>query len=579
MADQKISVLVITAALMSKFSSILLILLLFSCKVQERASITQDPAYVRQFHSGVRYMLNDQHDNAIEDFNACLQKEPNDAAVHFALSQTYLKQENYNQAAFHTERAAALDPKNLHYKRELAFMYQQLGKAQEAAVVFEKLLLAEPKNIDYYSGALMCYQQLNKPTKSLALIQKMELELGENPNTVIEKFHLLQQMGKTKESMTLLESARVQFPSDPNILANLVDNYFRAQNYTAGFEILDDLVQADPTNGVAQLMYGEMCYRSGKVDLGKKHLGLGILSEGPSIDQKMNVLIMWVNEKDLKDANKQLENLVLYMTSAYPKEAKAHSIAGDYYYVIGQPKAAIDCYRQTLSIDPNLIAVWNQVFILEYEQGLWSYLYQDATHCTEIYLNHVFPFYWLGLTNNYLGKYQEALDALQWASSLGINDPAMKAEVNAQLGVAQFGLGQKEKGIEFFNAAIAAQPTNLNLKLDLLHQLNKYQLDAKAHEALKTIVIEHPKEGWPMFELAYSFFQKGFYLDALEWQLKITDPAILISSKYYEQLGDIFYQLGREIEALKSWQKALTFDEGSAVLNQKITTQKYVQAP
>jgi len=44
-------------------------------------------------------------------------------------------------------------------------------------------------------------------------------------------------------------------------------------------------------------------------------------------------------------------------------------------------------------------------------------------------------------------------------------------------------------------------------------------------------------------------------------------------------LGDIFYQLGREIEALKSWQKALTFDEGSAVLNQKITTQKYVQAP
>ena len=216
---------------MNKLLYALVLLVLASCKLHEPVAAPQDPTYIRQFHSGVRNMLNEQHEAAIQDFKACLAKQPNDAAVHYALFQTYLKQDRYEEAAYHTEQAAKLDPKNLHYKRELAFMLQQLGKAQEAATVFEGLLNAEPKNIDYYSGALKCYDQLQKPAKSYALIEKMEQQLGENPSTVLEKFRLLQQMGKSKESVALLEAARITFPSEQSILANLVDNYFRIQDY------------------------------------------------------------------------------------------------------------------------------------------------------------------------------------------------------------------------------------------------------------------------------------------------------------------------------------------------------------
>ena len=37
--------------------------MLFSCKVQQQP-VTQDPAYIKQFHTGVRYMLNDQNEEA-----------------------------------------------------------------------------------------------------------------------------------------------------------------------------------------------------------------------------------------------------------------------------------------------------------------------------------------------------------------------------------------------------------------------------------------------------------------------------------------------------------------------------------
>ena len=378
---------------MNKLLYALVLLVLASCKLHEPVAAPQDPTYIRQFHSGVRNMLNEQHEAAIQDFKACLAKQPNDAAVHYALFQTYLKQDRYEEAAYHTEQAAKLDPKNLHYKRELAFMLQQLGKAQEAATVFEGLLTAEPKNIDYYSGALKCYDQLQKPAKSYALIEKMEQQLGENPSTVLEKFRLLQQMGKSKESVALLEAARITFPSEPSILANLVDHYFRIQDYSAGFGLLKDLVEADPNNGVALLMYGEMLYRSGKVDEGKKYLHKGILAEGPSLDQKMNILIMLVNETKQSTLDPKLEPLVQYMTQNFPNEAKAHSIAGDYYYVTGQPNAAINNYRQTLRCDPNLYPVWNQVLILEFEQGRWSDLQKDASACAELFPSQALPFF------------------------------------------------------------------------------------------------------------------------------------------------------------------------------------------
>jgi tetratricopeptide (TPR) repeat protein len=565
---------------MNKLYYAVLLLALASCKMHEPVAATQDPAYIRQFHSGVRYMLNEQHEAAISDFKACLAKQPNDAAVHYALFQSYLKQDRYEQAAFHTEQAAKLDPKNLHYRRELAFMYQQLGKAQEAAAVFEGLLKADPKNIDYYSGALKCYDELQKPAKSYALIEKMEQQLGENPSTVLEKFRLLQQMGKSKESVALLEAARITFPSEPSILANLVDHYFRIQDYTAGFGLLKDLVEADPNNGVALLMYGEMLYRSGKVDEGKKFLHKGILAEGPSLDQKMNILIMLVNENKQAAPDPKLEPLVQYMTQTFPNEAKAHSIAGDYYYVAGQPNAAINNYRQTLRCDPNLYPVWSQVLILEFEQGRWSDLQKDASACAELFPSQALPFFFKGLTLNRSGAFAAAIESLETAKSVLIKDNALLAEVICQIAVATLGQKNNDKAIALFKEAMTLSQGNLLVELNYLHELAKYQMEPnKTNERLAEIANQFGGNPRSLFEMAYSSFQLEKFSVARDWLLKVQDPKFVQSAVYQELLGDVYFKLGQLQEAIACWQKALTYGEGSIVLNEKITQKSYVQNP
>ena len=563
---------------MNKICSVLVILALVSCKVQETAVVSQDPIYIKQFHSGVRNMLNEQYETAIQEFKACLTKQPKDAAVHYALFQIYLKQERYQEAAYHTEQAAALDPSNLHYKRELAFMYQQLGKSQEAASVFEALLKADPKNIDYYSGALKSYDDLKKPSKSYVLIEKMEQQLGENPNTVLEKFRLLQQMGKTKDGVALLEAARVRFPTEPSILANLVDHYFRTQNYTAGFGLLKDLVAADPENGVALLMYGEMLYRSGKVDEGKKYLHAGILAQGPSLDQKMNILIMLVNEKQQAAIDPQLEPLVQYMSDTYPNEAKAHSIAGDYYYVAGQTKKAIDCYRQTLRCDPNLYPVWNQVLILEFEQERWTDLEQDASTCAELFPSYPIPFFFKGYALSRKGAYGAALENFSLAKGVLVNDNALLAEIFMQEGSAYLGLNKQDQAFAAFKEALTISSNGL--ELNYLHNLLKYKIElAKTTERLQELAAKDPSNPNITFEYAFAQFQAGAYQKALDEMRKISNASLAQTAAYQELLGDIYFHLTQVQDANDSWQKALLYGEGSAVLADKINQKKYVQAP
>jgi tetratricopeptide (TPR) repeat protein len=563
---------------MNKIYSVLVIMTLVACKVQETAAVSQDPLYIKQFHSGVRNMLNEQYEVAIQDFKACLGKQPKDAAVHYALFQIYLKQDRYQEAAFHTEQAAALDPKNLHYRRELAFMYQQLGRHQDAAAVFEALLKADPKNIDYYSGALKSYQELNKPSKSYALIEQMEKQLGENPNTVLEKFRLLQQMGKDKEGVALLEAARLRFASEPSILANLVDYYFRTQNYTAGFGLLKDLVEADPQNGVALLMYGEMLYRSGKLEEGKKYLHAGILAQGPSLDQKMNILIMLVNDKSQSAVDPKLEPLVQYMTQTYPNEAKAHSIAGDYYYVAGQIKAAIASYQQTLRCDPNLFPVWSQVMILEFEQASWTNLLKDASSCAELFPSQPLPFFFKAMMFNRKGLYAAALENLSLAKGLLINDNALLAEIYLQEGRALLGLKKQEEG----NAALkeALSISSNDLELEYLHILaaNKMELP-KTMQRLQESLTKDASNAQVIFELAFAAFQSGAYQMAWQEIQKITDTKLLQTASLQELLGDIYFHLGQVQEANNCWQKALNFGEGSIVLSEKISKKTYVQVP
>ncbi len=534
-----------------------------------------DAAYIHTFHEGVRFKLNGQNQEAIDKFNACLVIDEKDDAAHFALAQIYLNQENLAQATFHTLKASDIDPKNEHYQSELAFMYVELKKFPDAIAVFEKLLKKTPNNPTYYDGAAECYAQLGDVKKGMELLTRMENNLGANPGIAIEKFKLLVSVKRDDEAINVLKDAKKKFEGEPMIIANLVDYYLQHKRYQEGFELLKELVAVDPNNGMALLMLGDMQMQSGDSKNGLQNLKAAIKSEGPSIDQKMNIL-MALQGQEFMDPD--MESLVLYMSKKYPKDAKAHSISGDYYFKVNQFVQAIESYKAAVACDPNLYTIWNQILLLEYEFQQFDSLALDAEKCIGFFPTQALPYFVLGTSLNQQGNFQKSLTTLQTGIEYVLKDADLKAEFYGQIGEAEFGMNHTKEAISAFEESLKLSEKNNFVRNNYAYQLALHELDlAKASQIIDEVLLRFPKEARYLDTKGFILFQQGKYLEAKSFLDRACGTVECNDKLFADHMGDILFMLGNKLEAMSYWMRAKELGSANKMLNEKITQKKYAK--
>jgi tetratricopeptide (TPR) repeat protein len=534
-----------------------------------------DATYINSFHAGVRFKLNGQNQEAIDKFNACLLLDEKDDAAHFALAQIYLNQENLDQAAFHTLKASEIDSKNEHYQSELAFMYVELKKFPEAITVFEKLLKKTPNNATYYAGAAECYTQMGDVKKGLDLLNRMENNLGANPGIAIEKFKLLVAAKRDEEAITVLKNAKKKFEGEPMIIANLVDYYLQRKRFQEGFELLKELVAVDPNNGMALLMLGDMQMQSGDSKNGLQNLKAAIKSDGPSIDQKMNIL-MALQGQEVMDPD--MESLVQYMCKKYPKEAKAHSISGDYYFKVNQFVQAIASYKAAVACDPNVYPIWNQILLLEYQYQQFDSLAIDAEKCIGFFPTQALPYFVFGTALNQQRNFQQSLTTLQTGIDYVLKDADLKAEFYGQIGEAEFGLKHTKEAIAAYDKALGLSVKNTFVRNQYAYQLAFHELElGKATQIIDEVLAQFPDEPRYLDTKGLILFQQGKYPEAKTCFERACGGAEITDKSCAEHFGDVLFMLGKKDEALSYWLRAKELGSANKVLNEKITQKKYAK--
>jgi len=549
-------------------------LVIASCANLKKKQEGHDANYINSFHEGVRFKLNGQDQEAIDKFNACLVIDEKDDAAHFALAQIYLNQEKLDQAAFHTLKASDIDPKNEHYQSELAFMYVELKKFPDAIAVFEKLLKKTPNNPTYYAGAAECYAQLGDVKKGLDLLTRLENNLGANSGIAIEKFKLLVSVKRDEEAINVLKEAKKKFSGEPMIIANLVDYYLQHKRYQEGFELLKELVAVDPTNGMALLMLGDMQMQSGDSKNGLQNLKAAIKSEGPSIDQKMNIL-MALQGQEVMDPD--MESLVQYMCKKYPKDTKAHSISGDYYFKVNQFVQAIESYKAAVACDPNVYPIWNQILLLEYEFQQFDSLAIDAEKCIGFFPTQALPYFVLGTALNQQGNFQKSLNTLQTGIEYVLKDTDLKAEFYGQIGEAEFGMNHTKEAITAFEKSLNLSANNF-VKNNYAYQLALHELDlTKAVQMIDEVLVLFPNEVRYLDTKGFILFQQGKYVEAKSFLDRACGSVECNDKLYAEHMGDILFMLGNKMEAMSYWMRAKELGSANKMLNEKITQKKYAK--
>ncbi len=561
--------------------TVFIALAISSCKTSKTAqsSKTQFSAaeypYIEKFHEGIRLKLRGQVDEAIAKFEECLKIKQTDDAVYYALSELYLMKKNQEKSIEYILQAAKLDPKNIWYTQELAYMYFERQNYQEAVKNFEKLVKYEPRNVEWLYGYAECLVRTGKTSEAIKALDKTEDQVGKHPDLSVQKFNLYLKIKQPEKALQEIESARKVFPSDPQLIGTLVDYYFQIGQEAKAVKMLEELVVASPLNGRAHLALADIYRQKGKMKMAYEQLTLAFMSPDIDLDTKMKILISIHESSTFIDP--EVYALVDLVVAQYPNEAKAYSIQGDYYLRADRELDALGAYRKALEFDKNQYPIWNQVMIMEYQNGMFEELYKDSKECLEYFPAFSTVYLLNAVSAVQLKKYQEAIDAIMIGKELVGSDKAMEAEMYGQLGEAQFGLKKIEEGKKSFEQAIKLDGKSNLLKNNYAYNLALSKVDlSRAMTLIDQVLALYPNDARYLDTKGFILFQQEKYKDAQSHfeQAVQTAPKDKV---IVEHLGDVFSKLGDKDKAVKFWLQAKELGSTNKMLDKKIEKKEYYE--
>ncbi len=533
---------------------------------------SKDYPYIESFHKGVRLKAKGRVEEAINAFKQCLLIRQDDDAVYFALSELELQRDNELAASDYILKAAELDPNNIWYTQELAYMYFKQQDFPKAVEQFKELTENEPSNVEWQYGYAEALVKSGEVPRAIDALNKTEDQVGINPQLSIQKYELYMSVKKEELALKEIELARENYPKDAQLIATLVDHYFDTGENEKAIVMLEALVEADPMNGRAHLALADIYRQEGKKAESYDALKKAFLAPDVTVDNKMRILIN-INESS-SVIDDEIYELLEIMVEQYPTEAKAHSINADFLLGANKEKEALVAYKMALKYDENQYPIWKQVLIMEYQAGDNEDLYVDSKACLELFPTITTVYLLNGVAANQTHRHNEAIDVLSVGYELIINDIPMEAEFCGQLGDAYFGIKDFTEGQKFYKKALEIDSRSLLLKNNYAYRLaiNKVDLDL-AESLIKQALNDAPGQAQFLDTYGFIFFQRGQYRES---QIKF-DEAFKSDSgdpKIIEHLGDAFFKIGNLDKALEFWNKTKTI-KSNDLLEKKLKDKKY----
>lgn len=529
--------------------------------------------YIEAFHNGMRLKIKGDTDGAIEAFTKCLLIRQDDDAVYYALGQLYIAKKQDAEAVKMLEKAAQIDPSNIWYIEELAYLNYNADRVEEAATYFKKLVDYEPRNPNWLYGYGDCLLRQKKVAETIEVLNKGEEALGKNPMLAYEKYRLYMSLKKEKEAIHSLISVLEEYPNDKQTIAAIVDHYLNKGDINKSIEFLEKLSVVDSLNGTASMTLGEIYMRQGKTKEAYAAYKKGF--KAPDVDAAMKMQLI-ISLQDSKRAIwPDILELAQIMEEQHPEDAKSYTIKGDLLMEQKKEKEALAAYRQALNYEKNLYPIWQTVLLMEYQQGDWGALYQDSKECLNYFTNMPMVYLFNGLSAIQVKKYDEAIESLSLGKSFVVNDKAMEAEFLGQLGEAYFSAKNSKEGKRYYQEAIAMDPESNLLKNNYAYRLAVAKIDLDLALSLINQAVSKSSNQYTYYDTrAWVYFQKGEYAKALE-DLEKANQLEPNQKIVYEHMGDVYAKLNKIDKAIEFWTKALTLAPADSNLMKKIEKKAY----
>lgn len=518
------------------------------------------------FYEGLRQKEDGLYDQALETFSMCYQIDTLDAGLRSELGQLYGALKMDSIATLHFEKAVQQDPTNWWYNIQLLTVYAQQNKIDKAIAVSEKLQKQYPNKEDIYQILGSLYKQTKQFEKAIASYDKLESISGVDEALAIEKFNLYLELNKPKKATAEIDKLVAKFPSESRYRVIRGDIYMQQKMPEKAFEVYQGVLNSDPENPYVYVSLSDYYNSVGEPDKATDAIVKALKIDQLAVEQKIDILGQYV-QKLIRDSVKlkETESLFKLLVDRYPLEEQVHG-----YYALflqhGKRNAeAVSELESMLNINPKNQQTWFQIIQIYLSEQNFAQLLDVTDRAIKQLPDMPQWYFYRGITQFQLGKYDEALETNRKALTLvSEKENALKSDIYAQIGDIYYKQNKKEEAFAAYDNALKVNPSNVFVMNNYAYYLSEEKLDLKKAESLSAKTIEkEPKNSTYLDTYAWIFYQQGnyslakFYIERALDNIESEKDSGVITEHY----GDILWKTGDAVKALEMWKKS--FESGN----------------
>jgi len=518
-------------------------------------------------------------EDAIRLFKKCLQIDPNNAAAAYELCIIALNVNDFPSAEMYGRKAYTLNPDNEWYAIIFVESLQRNKKPGEAVKIYQKLLKSLPDRSDIYYDFADCYLRMNKSSEAIEVYNELEKTIGVNAELSLQKEKIYVRMGKLDKAVEEINKLIATAPEEAKYYGILAELYAANNMDSEAVDTYQKALKIDLDNAYINLSLSEYYRQKRDYPKGFIYLEKAFNSEELDIDSKVKILLSYyvVSEKS-EELKQQSLALCDVLIKAHPKEAKAYSVAGDFYYRDKKLEKSKEYFSRAVEIDKSKYVIWNQLLIIESELQQFTEMIKHGKEAVELFPNEPTVYLLLGIAYLQEKNPQEALIMLNQGKNMIIDNKPLLGQFYANIGDAYYRTKQMEQSDEAYEEALKINPNDTyvlnnyayylslrNVKLDKAEEMSK-----KSNELERDNASYNDTYGWILYGL-------GKYEDAKLWLEKAVANGAANNAVILEHLGDVYYRLNNSDIAMDYWIKAKKAGTGSDNLERKINEKKLIE--
>jgi len=508
-------------------------------------------------------------------FLKILQRDAKNDAAIYELGGLY-EQKNDNEKALKlAKEAARLDPGNKWYKVFLADMYQKNHYFDESAMVYKELA-EKYLDEDYYYNCGVALVYAGKYNDAIRVYDEMEDKFGVTEEITNQKQKLYLHLNKVEKAAGEVDRLIKEHPYDTRYYLLAAEIYMNNNMFDNALPYYKKVLEINPDDQNIHISLADFYRKKGDKDKSFEELKLAFANPFLDIDTKISILLSYYTVSEYYDVMKpQAYELLTILVKTHPKDAKAFSMLGDYYYRDKKYDEAKDAFTKVIAIDSSKYIVWETLLQIHAAQNDNRALLEDSKKAMELFPIQPLPFLFNGMANFMLKNNKEAISSLNKGRELAGENKEVIAQFNIYLGDTYYRLGKQDSAFMFFDKVLEYDPDNTYVLNNYSYylSLNLKKLD-KALEMAKRATDLEPTNSSYLDTYGWVYYQLGKYEDAKKWIGKAIVNGAGNNGVVLEHYGDVFFKLGDIETSLIYWEKAKKAGNASSNIDKKIKDKK-----